>query len=147
MNIDLLKEKFNIELINAQNSFDKISISTDNICDLLIFLKEDAEFDFDRLNTIIAVDNGSNIELIYDLFSTNTKNSLKISVKITDFKAFSVVKAFKSAYFDECEIFDLFGVKFINNPDLKRLLLPKDWIGHPLLKKYIQDDERLAWNK
>ena len=58
----------------------------------------------------------------------------------------SVVSLYKSAHFDECEIFDLFGVKFEGNDNLKRLYMPETWQGHPLLKSYVQNDERLVWN-
>lgn len=55
----------------------------------------------------------------------------------------SIVSLFKSAYFDECEIFDLMGIKFENNTNLKRLLLPDGWDGFPLRKDYVLDDTRL----
>lgn len=151
MNFDIL-EKFNIEVIAAEgNSMQKIRIDKSNLCDLLSFLNNNAEFSFDRLNTIIAVDLGTEanqFELIYDLHSIETGKMLRISVVIDRNvpSAPSIVEIFKSAYFDECEIFDLFGVNFDKNPNLKRLLMPAGWQGYPLRKDYVQNDERLAWN-
>lgn len=151
MNFDIL-EKFNIEIIQQSNSFLKVRVDSSKLCDLLHFLQNNAEFDFDRLNSIIAIDLGVDLgmfELIYDLHSTNTSQTLQISV-ITDRntpKVPTVVDVFKSAYFDECEIYDMFGIIFDKNPDLKRLLMPKGWVGYPLRKDYKQDDARLSWNE
>lgn len=151
MNIDIL-EKFNIDVINPSgNSIRKIRVDKLNLCDLLSFLKNNAEFAFDRLNSIIAIDLGveaNQFELIYDLHSVETGQMGRISVLIdrTSPTAVSVVDIFKSAYFDECEIFDLFGINFDKNPNLKRLMMPAGWKGYPLRKDYIQNDERLAWN-
>lgn len=153
MNFDVLKEKFpNLELIKKENSFDKIRVNTSKLYDLLNFLKNDAKFVFDRLNTIIAIDLGidtNHFELIYDLHSIKTGELARVSVIIdrNSPKVPSIVEIFKSAYFDECEIFDLFGITFDKNPDLKRLLMPKGWIGYPLRKDYKQTDERLVWNE
>ena len=47
----------------------------------------------------------------------------------------------------EKEIYDLFGIKFIGNKELKRLYMPESWKGHPLKKDYIENDERLNWNE
>lgn len=149
MNFDILIEKFNIEIVQHENSFEKIRVDAKNLCDLLNFLKNNAKYAFDRLSTIIAIDLGSDFELIYDLHSTQTNSQVRISVIIQRNapKVSSVVDIFKSAYFDECEIFDLFGIEFTNNPNLKRLLMPKNWIGYPLRKDYVLSDERLAWNE
>lgn len=153
MNFDVVKEKFqNVEIIKSKNSFDKIRIDASKICELLNFLKNNAEFAFDRLNTIIAVDLGlevNNFELIYDLHSIETNESARVSLVIDRSapKVSSVAHVFKSAYFDECEIYDLFGITFDKNPNLKRLLMPKGWIGHPLRKDYELKDERLMWNE
>lgn len=151
MNFDVIREKFsNIEILNAQNFFEKIRVEAINLVDLLKFLKNNPQFDFDRLNTIIAVDNGveaNKIELIYDLHSTKIGNKIRVSVVIDrdSPRVPSIVEVYKSAYFDECEIYDMFGVTFNDNPNLKRLLMPKGWKGHPLRKDYVFDDERLAW--
>lgn len=154
MNFDVL-EKFNIEIIQQENSFGKIRVESSHLCDLLHFLKNNAQYSFDRLNTIIAVDLGVEVnkfELIYDLHSVETGQSGRISVLVDRLSGknsphtASVVEIFKSAYFDECEIYDLFGITFDKNPNLKRLLMPKGWIGYPLRKDYQQADERLVWN-
>lgn len=151
MNFEILN-KFNIDIVQQPNSFMKIRVDASNLYELLHFLQNNAEFDFDRLNTIVAIDLGVDackFELIYDLHSTNTSQMLQISV-IFDRSAPkipSVVEIFKSAYFDECEIYDLFGVTFDKNPDLKRLLMPKGWVGYPLRKDYKQEDDRLSWNE
>ena len=71
------------------------------------------------------------------MYHFTTKSFISIS---------SVITLYKSAYFDECEIFDMFGVNFKGNIYLKRLYMPETWLGNPLLKSYIQNDERLAWN-
>lgn len=152
MNIDILKE-FNVEFINeGGSSFNKIRVDSSRLHDLLNFLKNNAQFAFDRLNTIIAIDLGigiSKFELIYDLHSLETGQSIEISVLLDRNSPHvqSIVDIFKSAYFDECEIFDMFGIIFDKNPDLKRLLMPKGWIGYPLRKDYEQKDERLVWNE
>lgn len=156
MNFDDL-EQFNIEIIKNKNSFEKIRVEASKLYDLLDLLKNNAQFEFERLNTIVAIDlmNYSaqevpldEFELIYDLHSIKTGDMVRISVILdrNSPKISSVVDIYKSAYFDECEIFDLFGIKFDKNPDLKRLLMPKGWVGHPLRKDYKQSDERLAWN-
>lgn len=156
MNFDVLKEKFDIEIINNENSFEKIRVNSKNIHEILNSLKNNAEFDFDRLNTIIAIDLMSSteadtdkFELIYDLHSSTTNQKVRISVLIdrNSPKVPSVVDVFKSAYFDECEIYDMFGIEFVNNPNLKRLFMPKSWIGHPMRRDYVLDDKRLSWNE
>ena len=142
----------NFDMIKKENSFDKILIENDKLVESMNFLKNNAEYYFDRLNTIIAVDLGlesGKFELIYDLYSTNTGFNGRISVLIERNSPHvpSVVEVFKSAYFDECEIYDMFGIVFDKNPNLKRLLMPKGWEGYPLRKDYEQNDNRLKWNK
>lgn len=149
MNFEVLN-KFGVSMIQSENAFDKLRVEPFNLCELLNFLKNNAEFAIDRLNTIITVDliEDDKFELIYDLQSVLTKVPLRVSVLIDRNSPHvpSVVEIFKSAYFDECEVFDLFGVIFDKNPHLKRLLMPKGWVGNPLRKDYRQDDARLEWN-
>lgn len=150
MNFDTLKEKISsAEFLSIENTFDKIRVPAKDLIGTLNYLKDNPEYSFDMLNTIIAVDLNPNFELIYDLFSIKLNKAIKVSVLVdlNSPKCQSVVSIFKSAYFDECEIYDLFGIEFVNNPNLKRLFMPKGWIGHPLRKDYVLDDSRLAWDK
>lgn len=141
-NFSILKSKFsNVELINES----KVVVNSE-LVQVLDYLKNTPEFDFDILTSIIAIDLTDKIELIYQLMSSATSETLSVSYYTDNYTALTVTAIYKSANFDECEIFDLFGVEFIGNKNLKRLLMPENWVGHPLLKSYVQNDERLVWN-
>ncbi len=141
-NFSILKAKFsNVDLINES----KVVVNSE-LVQVFDYLKNTPEFDFDILTSIIAIDLTDKIELIYQLMSSETSETLSVSYYIDNYTAPTVTDIYKSANFDECEIFDLFGVEFIGNKNLKRLLMPKNWVGHPLLKSYVQNDERLVWN-
>lgn len=103
-------------------------------------------YKFDVLKSITAVDNADGtIELQYRLYSIGNEEDVLVSINVFE-EADSIVSLFDSACADENEIYDLFGVKFLGNKALKRLYLPENWIGHPLKKDYVENDERLNWN-
>lgn len=140
INVDMILENF-------QNvSFDgkRLKVS-DNLVEVLEFLKNTPEFAFDMLTSIVAVDMKKYVELIYQLYSTGNNTTFEVVFEAYA-SAPTVINVYKSAYFDECEIFDLLGVDFSGNEKLKRLYLPETWVGNPLLKSYEMNDERLAWN-
>lgn len=141
-NFSILKSKFsNVDLINES----KVVVNSE-LVQVFDYLKNTPEFDFDILTSIIAIDLTDKSELIYQLMSSETSETLSVSYYTDNYTAPTVTDIYKSANFDECEIFDLFGVEFIGNKNLKRLLMPENWVGHPLLKSYVQYDERLVWN-
>ena len=114
-----------------------------NLYKILNFLKNN--YSFDMLKSVTCVDLKDSMELIYNLYSTENEEDVLISINVED-EAESVSGLFESAKADENEIYDMFGIKFIGNEDLKRLYMPENWEGYPLRKDYIQDDTRLAWN-
>ena len=115
--------------------------SIPKILDLL-----NSDYSYDILKEIIGVDNqDGGTELIYHLYSTVNEEDLFISKTVFN-ETETVTDIFPSAIADENEIYDMFGVKFIENQTLKRLYMPDSWEGFPLRKDYIQSDERLAWN-
>ncbi len=141
INTDLLKEYYPEIFVND----DYIYVEKD-IYDVISFLKTRNIICFDMLTEIIATDYRQFIQLCYNLYSTESNEFVKVITNVTTNSIKSVVSLYKSAHFDECEIFDLFGIKFEGNDNLKRLYMPETWQGHPLLKSYVQNDERLVWN-
>ena len=137
----------NIEVL--KNIIEKCELKDNKICingslhEVISFLKNN--YSFNMLKSITAVDLGDEIELLYNLFSVEDEEDVILSKKVQN-EAESIVDLFDSARADENEIYDMFGVQFIGNEDLKRLYMPENWQGYPLRKDYIQDDTRLAWN-
>ena len=122
---------------------EKLVIKSD-LVKTLDFIKNN--YHFDVLKNITAVDlKDEGVELIYHLFNIADEENLLVSILVKD-EAESVCKIFDSAVADEKEIYDLFGIKFVGNEELKRLYMPETWIGHPLKKDYVENDERLNWN-
>lgn len=117
--------------------------------DLCKLLKTNTVFDYNLLLAITVVDCKEFFEILYHFYSTqnNKKLILKIVINRTNPKIDSISDIYSSANWHERECFDLFGVQFENHPNLKRILLPKEWEGYPLRKDYIQTDKRLGWNK
>ena len=87
-------------------------------------------------------------ELLYRLYSIQQDNYLILKIQLTKNNLFidSISDIFACANFDEREIYDLFGIKFKNHPNLKRIFMPETWQGYPLRKDYVNNDERLGWN-
>ena len=137
----------NIE--ELKNIIEKCELKDNKICvhssiyEVITFLKNN--YSYKMLKSITAVDLGDEIELLYNLFSVEDEEDVTLSVKVK-YEAESVADLFDSAKADENVIYDMFGVQFIGNEDLKRLYMPENWEGFPLRKDYIQDDTRLAWN-
>ena len=139
MNIEELKNILgNCDLID-----NKICIKN-NLHNFIEFIKNN--YSFNMLKSITAIDLGNEFELLYNLYSIENEEEVIISIKVKN-ETESVIDLFDSAKADENEIYDMFGIKFSGNDDLKRLYLPENWEGFPLRKDYIQDDTRLAWNE
>ena len=138
-----------MNISELKNIIEGCELENDKICvkgkihEVVEFLKNN--YSYDILKSITAVDLGDNIELIYRMYSTIDEEDVVLSIKVQN-EAESIADLFDSAGADENEIFDMFGIRFIGNDDLKRLYMPENWEGYPLRKDYIQDDTRLAWN-
>jgi NADH-quinone oxidoreductase subunit C len=86
-------------------------------------------------------------ELFYQLLNVNEAKRVRVVCRIKKGEAIeSVTSIFKSSNFAEREMFDMFGIKVNNHPFLKRIIMPDDWEGHPLLKTYpLHGDEFASW--
>jgi NADH-quinone oxidoreductase subunit C len=96
---------------------------------------------FDMLSCVTGVDNGveaATMEVVYNLYSIPFNHHLTIKVVLQRDKpeVTSVSDIWKTANWHEREIFDMYGIYFANHPDLRRILMPADWEGHPLRKDY-----------
>jgi NADH-quinone oxidoreductase subunit C len=103
--------------------------------------RDTEELKFDLLTDATALDRypmEPRFELNYQLVSIPLRQKLRIRVKLSidDPVVDSLVPVWKGANWLEREIFDMFGIQFTGHPDLRRILLPDDWEGHPLRKDY-----------
>lgn len=108
------------------------------------------ELEFDVLNEMSAIDylaKKGGFEIFYQLLSLKRAKRIRIKCFLPQGVAIeSVESLYKSANFQEREMFDMFGIYVNNHSNLKRILLPDDWQGHPLLKSYpLQGDEFAKW--
>jgi len=115
------------------------------IREVCAFLKADERTRFDCLMNLSAVDwpKQNQIHVVYHLFSYARRHAFILKVKL-DRAAPSVPSlepVWKSADWLEREQFDLLGVNFEGHPDLRRIMLPDDWVGNPLRKDYAEQPE------
>ncbi|MBN1594495.1 NADH-quinone oxidoreductase subunit C [candidate division FCPU426 bacterium] len=108
-------------------------------------LKSNAAFAFDILEDYTALDQGETFLLVLHLTASAEplrRMTVKFSVAGTDAVVPTLSRLYGSAEWYEREIYDMFGIRFSGHPDLRRILLPEDWQGHPLRKDY-QDPRML----
>ena len=106
------------------------------------FFKEDPQLGFDFLSDITAVDywqkKESRFEVVYQLTALKTRRRLRVRVPVPEKEAQveSLTPLWKGANFMEREVWDLFGIRFTDHPNLRRVLLYEEFQGHPLRKDY-----------
>jgi len=98
---------------------------------------------FERLEMVTAVDRGEYFELVYRMESRSLSIAVFVKARVPreDARVASVNEVWPAANWQEREIYDLFGIEFEGHPDLRRIFLPADFVGHPLRRDY--DDPRL----
>ncbi|OEK06470.1 NADH-quinone oxidoreductase subunit C [Roseivirga misakiensis] len=142
--ISILKRDLGEEIIVAtdENASPRcIEIKADNLVKCMEYLHRTEGLYFDSLSCITGLDNGpetNTMEVIYNLYAIPYDHHLmvKVSLNRNDPKIDSLTSIWKTANWQEREVYDLFGIYFNNHPDLRRILLPEDWDGHPLRKDY-----------
>ena len=105
-------------------------------------LRSDEDTAFDYLFCLSGVDRVNKLEVVYHLNSTVHQHSLVLKVQTTDRENPSfdtVCDIWKTAEFHEREVYDLLGIRFKNHPDLRRIFLDENWVGHPLRKDYTDE--------
>ncbi len=128
-----------------KNEFPNISLEAQTQCVIIeakelkktcLFLKGSLGFDY--LMNLAAIDYKDKFALVYIFYSFQSKNkiSLKIFLERNSPCTESIADIYRAADWHEREAYDLMGINFTAHPDLRRILLPDDWQGHPLRKDY-----------
>ena len=135
-----LKKITELSSINDKDIFYEASFNYENILKIFQELKNNELLSFDQLIDITAIDYPSRekrFELVYILLSMkkNKRIILKTSINERD-SIDSIIDIFKSSDWYERECYDLFGIKFNNHPDLRRIMTDYNFEGHPLRKDF-----------
>ena len=128
-----------LEFWEEGSEFLNLEVTPAHLHDLMKRLKQDEQTKFDYLFCLSGVDWGEELGVIYHLESTEFRHRIVVRVKTEDREnpVFdSVSDIWYTADFHEREVFDFFGIKFNNHPNLKRLFLTEEWEGYPLRKDY-----------
>jgi len=117
------------------------SVAAERVVDVLRFLRDDADLAFEMLTDLTAVDHlgeEPRFEVVYHLYSVSRNHRVRIKSRVPaePCQIESVVEVWPSANWMEREVWDLYGIRFRNHPDLRRLLLYEEFEGHPLRKDY-----------
>jgi NADH-quinone oxidoreductase subunit C len=133
-----LSSKVNTSSIN--NAELLIEIDANNLIDVIQFLKSNENCKFKQLIDIAGVDypeNEKRFELVYLFLSHENNLRIKLLIKFEINQSInSITKIFPSANWMEREVFDMYGIKFKNHPDLRRILTDYGFKGHPLRKDF-----------
>jgi NADH-quinone oxidoreductase subunit B/C/D len=144
----ILAEKFGADLRQVRETSDMVTfeVAQPRVKDALRFLRREAAPKFDRLDDLTAIDESArrnrnaypDYTLVYHLLSYESASRVRLRVPLRgqDPVTQSITDLWPSANWYEREVYDMFGIRFEGHPNLRRLIMPHDWEGHPLLKKY-----------
>ncbi len=158
--VDQLKQKFGEKISgsNLENIDPWVEVTPEGILEVCTYLRDEPSLAFDYLNSVTAVDYlhtdekkaakadwEPHLEVVYHLFSMQHKHSLVLKVMLPRWlndeegtipELASVAGIWSTADWHERELYDLLGVRFTGHPNMRRILCPEDWVGHPLRKDY-----------
>ncbi len=142
----LVKDRFPEAIIDSKIFRNELTLSAkkEYLPEIARFLKEDDQLDFNFLSDLCGVDRVETdgvFEVVYHFYSLqkNHRLRLKIPIPSNEPSISSIVDIWKTANWHERETYDMFGVKFDGHPDLRKILTPDDFEGHPLRKDYPVD--------
>ena len=117
-----------------------IIVQTGRLLEVMRFLKQNDVTTFDYCSDVTATDwppRDKRFDVVYCLYSTSHRHRLRVKVRVNETDLVeSVTALWPGANWLEREVYDQFGVNFVNHPDLRRILMPDDWQGFPQRKDY-----------
>jgi len=146
--LEAISSKFTVNNTYIEVGQMVIYINASDIYGVLELMRD--ELAYTQLTEMSAIDwlaKDDTFEIFYQMLSMTKRKRIRIKYSIQNGQAVdSVNELFRSADWSERKMFDMFGIEANNHPFMKRILMPYDWQGHPLLKTYpLQGDEFAAW--
>ncbi len=136
-----LREKFADSVLDVKEFRGEITVtvSKEKIVAICTFLRDSLKFNF--LSDVTAVDymgSEPRFMMVYNMYSIPNKDRLRVKAPVEENATVidTVSGVWSTANWLEREVFDLFGITFTGHPDLRRILMTDDWVGHPLRKDY-----------
>ena len=148
---DALEKRFPSALSDALvfRNQPSITVAKNSLLEVCGFLRDDAGAAYTYPTDVTAVDypgREKRFEVIYHLYSFERNDRLRVKVLVGDGEPTpSLAGLWSGVDWQEREVFDMFGIKFEGHPNLKRILLPEDWVGYPLRKDYDILKQDTAW--
>ena len=142
--IERIKEQYASAVIDSHDFRGDQTLTMKKDCggEFFQFLRDDSELAFNFLMDITAVDylskKDERFEVVYHFYSLKYNHRLRVKIPVTeeDCVAESITPFWKTANWYEREIWDMYGIKFRNHPNLRRILMYEEFKGHPLRKDY-----------
>jgi NADH-quinone oxidoreductase subunit C len=143
----MIEEKFPDQVLGSVSHAGQVGVmlKKDRIQEVCRFLHDEPGLRMDHLTDLTAVDysaypgdTGLRFEVVYNMISTSHRHRIRLKVRLPedDPRVDSVTSVWNTANWHERETYDLMGIVFNGHPDLRRILLTEDWVGHPLRKEY-----------
>ncbi len=146
--LELLQERLPEAILEAGSYVgdEMVLVDKSRLVEVLTLLRDDPELDFAMLTDLTVVDwlgQAPRFELIYHLYSIQHKHRVRLKVGVDEAEDECVVPSatglWHSAAWSEREAWDMYGIKFSGHPDLRRILMYEEFVGHPLRKDYPQN--------
>lgn len=149
---DRLKGSFPDDVLDVTEFRDQVQVKVrkDRIVDICRFLHDEPDLSFDFPSSLCGVDHlGRNprFEVVYNLYSTAHRHRILVKAQVPedDTNIDTVTSIWVGVGWHERETFDMFGISFNGHLDLRRVLMPEDWEGHPLRKDYPLKGPEKEW--
>ncbi len=151
-----LREQFGEALLEVKvwRNETTVVLAPQDLVRVCRFLRDDPDLAFDFLSDVTGVDRLKlpqalpRFEVVYHLYSLQYRRRLRLKVRVDEGQAVpTVTGVWETATWHEREVYDMFGVPFEGHPDLRRILMPDDWEGHPLRKDYPVEASPKWWEE
>ena len=151
----LVDNGFADEIVSTKRFRDQdfITVRKNRIVDICTLLRDEPDCDYRLVSDILGVDlldfeREPRFEVIYSLYSLSSHRRIVVKAQVDEDEPEidSVSDVWLAAEWAEREIYDMFGISFNNHPDMRRILMPDDWIGHPLRKDFPLGGEEVEFS-